>query len=148
MTDWNKQIYFEDVSIGTKIPTISIPLDLNRMVMEAGANRDFSSIHHNSIVAKATGAPDAYMNSFFIMGLIERMLREWMGLHGKIKKIGPFRMVMFNCVGDLVTYKGEVVDKSEVDGEGIVSLDISSQTAKGTTVTGKAIVILPQRERT
>ena len=113
--------------------------------MEAGANRDFSSIHHDLNAAIATGAPGVYKNSFFILGMIERLLREWIGLRGKIKKIGPLRMKMFNCVGDLVTYKGKVRRKFEEDVEGIVILDVWSENDKGETVSGEATVILPKR---
>jgi len=136
MADWGKHIYFENVSIGEELPSVSIPLILQRMVMEAGANRDFSSLHHDIDAAVATGAPGVYMNSFFIMGMLERLLREWIGLRGQIKKIGPFRMKIFNCVGDLVSFKGKVRDKREKDGKGIIILNIWSESHRGDTVTG------------
>ena len=79
MADWDKQLYFEDVTEDMELTPVSIPLTLQRMVMEAGANRDLSSIHHDNKAAAATGAPGVYMNTFFIMGMIERLLREWIG---------------------------------------------------------------------
>ena len=45
--DWNKQLHFEEVEVGSEVPAVSIPIDLQQLVMEAGANRDFSSIHHD-----------------------------------------------------------------------------------------------------
>ena len=77
----------ETVSVGDELGPISIPVTLQRLVMEAGANRDFSLIHHDRDVARATGAPDAYMNTFFIAAMFERLLREWMGPRGRINKI-------------------------------------------------------------
>jgi acyl dehydratase len=144
MVEWEKQLYFDEVQAGDEIPPISLPLTLQRMIMEAGANRDFSSIHHDTKVARATGAPDVYMNSFFIVGMFERLLREWIGLKGKIKKIGPFRMRIFNCVGDLVTFKGKVKQVQNEKGE--IVLDIWSETRRGQTTTGEATVMLPKRE--
>ena len=75
---------FADVAVGDQLDPISIPVTLQRLVMEAGANRDFSLIHHDRDVARATGAPDAYMNTFFIAGMFERLLRESM-----IARIAP-----------------------------------------------------------
>jgi acyl dehydratase len=147
MIHWDKQIYIEDIGVGLEIPPISIPLTLQRLIMEAGANRDFSSIHHDYEAATATGAPAPYMNSFFILGMFERLLREWIGLQGRIKKIGPFRMKIFNCVGDLVTFKGKVREKRLEDGQGIVTLDIWSETPKGETVMGEAAVIVPEKDK-
>ena len=35
---------------------ISIPITLQRLVMEAGANRDFSLMHHDGSIARTAGA--------------------------------------------------------------------------------------------
>ena len=145
MVDWKKQLSFEEVEIGKEIPPVSIPITLQRLVMEAGANRDFSPIHYDGEIAQATGAPDAYANTFFILAMFERSLREWAGLRGTIRKIGPFRMKMFNCVDDVMTYKGKVKDKYQENGNNIVKLDIWCETHKGQTVTGEAIVMLPRK---
>ena len=66
-----------DITVGLELPTASIPITLQRLVMEAGANRDFSLIHHDSQVARATGASGAFANTFFLMGMFERVMREW-----------------------------------------------------------------------
>jgi acyl dehydratase len=141
MVNWDKQLYLEDVEVESQLYPVSIPLSLQRLVMEAGANRDLSSIHHDREAAVATGAPDVYMNTYFILGMFERLLREWMGLRGTIKRIGSLRMKVFNCVGDTVTYKGKVREKHEADGT--VVLDIWCETQKGQTVTAEATVVLP-----
>ena len=129
------------VQVGDEIGPVSIPVTLQRLVMEAGANRDFSLIHHNGEVARATGAPDAYMNTFFIAGMFERLLREWMGPRGRLKKIVTLRMKTFNAVGDTVNFHGRVTAKDAESGT--VTLDLWSQSEKGTTVTAEATVWLP-----
>ena len=141
MSEWDTQRYFEEVNVDEALRPVSIALSLQRLVMEAGANRDLSSIHHDHDAAVATGAPGVYMNTYFIMGMIERLVREWMGLEGRIKKIGPLRMKMFNCVGDTVVFKGWVMQKLEENHE--VVLDIRSETQKGETVSAQATVGLP-----
>ena len=101
------------MKVGDTLPEISIPITLHRLVMEAGANRDLSMIHHDTKIAQATGAPDAYANTFFLMGLFERQLREFIGLKGRIKKIGPMQMKTFNCVGDVLVVKGTITAIAE-----------------------------------
>ncbi|MDA8889171.1 hypothetical protein OAP52_04995 [Hellea sp.] len=98
------------MKVGDTLPEISIPITLHRLVMEAGANRDLSMIHHDSKVAQATGAPDVYANTFFLMGMFERQLREFIGVTGRIKKIGPMQMKTFNCVGDVLVFKATIKD--------------------------------------
>ncbi len=132
----------ETVAVGDELGPISIPITLQRLVMEAGANRDFSLIHHDRDVARATGAPDAYMNTFFIAGMFERLLREWMGHAGRLQKISNLRMLMFNTVGDTVAFSGCVSEKHPESGQVLVTL--SCDSSRGQTVTAQALVTLPQ----
>lgn len=143
MHNWDKQVYYEDVQVGDDTHEVSIPISLQLLVMEAGANRDLSSIHHDPEAGVATGAPSAYANTFFLMGMIERLLREWMGLQGRLKKINSLRMKIFNSVGDVVRFTGKVREK--VDENAAVVLDIRSETQNGETMTAEATVILPRR---
>ena len=130
------------MNVGDELGPISIPVTLQRLVMEAGANRDFSLIHHDRDVAKATGAPDAYMNTFFIAGMFERLLREWMGDAGRLKKISNLRMKIFNAVGDTVAFAGTVSDIDTASGQVVVNL--RSETDNGESVTAQATVTLPR----
>jgi hypothetical protein len=129
------------VQAGDELSPVSIPITLQRLVMEAGANRDLSLIHHDTRVAQATGAPDAFANTYFLMGMFERLMRQWAGPKARIRKIGPLRMMIFNAVGDTVQFKGLVdsVDKAA----GTVSLDMWVESDRGKTVTAKAVVELP-----
>ena len=142
--DWDHQIYFEDVHIDSIIKPISIPITLQRLVMEAGSNRDFSLMHHDNDVAKITGAPDAFANTFFIMGMFERLVREWMGLKGSLKKIKSLRMTNFNCPGSVVTIARHYcrvtrrAKRCRYQFGRLANQDI-------TTVTAEVTVILPRR---
>ena len=140
--DRETQRTIDAVTVGDELGPISIPVTLQRLVMEAGANRDFSLIHHDRDVARATGAPDAYMNTFFIAGMFERLLRDWMGHAGQLNRITNLRMKIFNSVGDTASFAGRV---AEVDGNtGQVVIDLRGETEKGETVTATATVTLPR----
>lgn len=127
-----------DIAEGVELPAISIPITLQRLVMEAGANRDLSLIHHDTRVAKATGAPDAFANTYFLMGMFERLMRQWAGPRARIRKIGPLRMMIFNAVGDTVHFKGVV--ESVDQAAGTVNLDMWVESDRGKTVTAKAVL--------
>jgi acyl dehydratase len=132
---------FDSVSVGDELDPVSIPVTLQRLVMEAGANRDFSLIHHDGDVARATGAPDAYMNTFFIAGMFERLLRNWMGPAGQLNAINQLRMKIFNAVGDTVIFRGQV---AALDQElKRVTIDLNAHTDNGESVSATAIVTLP-----
>ncbi len=140
--NWAQQLYIEEVSIHMEPSPISIPITLQRLVMEAGANRDLSLMHHDRDIAKATGSPDAFANTYFIMGMFERLLREWMGLRGRLRKINSLRMKTFNCPGDILTFRAKVMRLEE---HNTITLDLWVESEKGTTATAEAIVQLPKR---
>ncbi len=81
------------------------------------------------------------MNTFFIAGMFERLLREWMGYRGVINSITNLRMKVFNTVGDTVTFSGTV---SALDNDSrTVVIEMRSATGNGETVTAEATITLP-----
>lgn len=144
--DTTTQRYVEDVKIGDELTSVAFPITVYRLVMEAGAERDFNSIHHNTEYAQNTGAREMYANTSFLLGMWERTIRDWIGLDGTITAFRGFRMRSFNYVGDTTTVHGRVTDVS-TDGRGSVTLEIWSENSDGITVgPGSAIVTLPTRE--
>jgi acyl dehydratase len=129
------QRHLSDVSVGEELIPVSFPITVYRLVMEAGANRDFNSIHHNSEYAQATGAGEMYANTLFLLGMWERAVRDWIGPAGKIHSITGFRMRSFNYVGDTTTVTGKVTG---IDGS-TIRLEVASKNSAGITV-GPGIV--------
>jgi acyl dehydratase len=146
MADWTQQRCWEDLTEGEELPAVAFPLTVYRLVMEAGANRDFNSIHHNSEWARSTGAPEMYANNMFLQGMWERAVREFIGLDGTIRKLRGFRMKSFNVAGDTVTVRGTVRRVFEEDGLGLAELELRSETSHGVSVgPGTVEVSLPRR---
>lgn len=145
--DWRIQRLWEDVEEGDEIPAVAFPLTVYRLVVEAGANRDFNAIHHNSEFARASGAPEMYANTGFLLGMWERTLREFIGLDGTIRRIAGFRMKKFNTVGQTVTVRGRVARKRREDGDALLDLEVWSEAGGEVTVgPGTVTVTLPDRD--
>jgi acyl dehydratase len=133
---------FEDVSVGDDVPAVEFALPLYRLVVAAGSNRDFNSIHHNRDYARSTNAPDAYASTFFLMGTWERVVRDYIGDAGTIRRIDGFRMRKFNLVGKVMTVGGTVVETRPEDG--VVVLELASHVDGELTVgPGRVEVTLP-----
>jgi acyl dehydratase len=136
---------FEDVSVGDDLTAVEFPLSVYRLVVAAGGNRDFNSIHHNSSYAKASGAPDMYASTFFLMGTWERVVRDYIGDAGTIRSIAGFRMRKFNVVGSVMVVSGSVVE-TRLDGDtGVVVLEVACRVGDDITVgPGRVTVTLPR----
>lgn len=138
------QLTWEDVEVGDAIGPLTFPLSVYRLVVAAGANRDFNSIHHNSEYAQASGAPEMYANTLFLQGMWERAVRDYIGVSGTIRKLVGFRMKSFNCVGETVVVAGEVVRKWHEGELGLAEIKIWSENGERLTVgPGTMTVSLP-----
>lgn len=144
--DWTKQRYWEDVTEGEALPVLKFPLTIYRLVMSAGATRDYNAIHHNSEFAKKSGAPDMYANGLLLQAMWERSVREFIGLAGVIRALRGFRMKIFNTVGDTVVVNGKVKRKWREGKDALVEIEMWSENSKGVSVgPGSMIVTLPSR---
>ncbi len=146
--DWDSQRYWEDVNEGDEVPAVHYPLTIQRMVMAAGANRDFNAIHHNTVVAQAGGAADMYAMNYFHNGMWERVAREFIGLGGRIKQIGSFRMRVFSTVGDTVVTGGTVKRTWQENGENLIEIELQSVLSTNGNVSvgpGPVIATLPSK---
>jgi acyl dehydratase len=135
---------YEDVAIGDELGPVEFPLSIYRLVVAAGGNRDFNSIHHNRSYATASGAPDAYASTFFLLGTWERVVRDFIGSAGTIRAIRRFRMRRFNLVGSTMTVSGHVTDKRTDGGQPVVIVEMSCRVGTEVTVgPGEVVVTLP-----
>jgi acyl dehydratase len=138
------QRLWSEVIEGEALSPLQVPLTLYRLVMAAGANRDFNSIHHNSEFARASGAPEAYANTYFLQGLWERCVRGYIGAAGGIHGLHDFRMHSFSTVGQTLTVEGRVLRKWMDAGTGMAEIELSTRTPIAITVgPGRMLVSLP-----
>ena len=141
--DWSRQIRFGDVLEGDEIPPYHIWLNYQRIVMSVAADRMWGSIHHNREIARAAGLNDTIFNSRGYEMVFEITLRRWMGLDGRTRKMGPYRLVKNSHPGDTLTGWARVVGK-ELQGDlGLVHLEIGVDNPRGEAARGAVTVSLP-----
>ena len=133
---------FDDVFEGTDLPAFPLALTLQRLVMEAAANRDFAPIHHDREITRATGAPEPYANTMLVQAMFEATLRQWMGLGGRLRKLS-FSMRSFAASGAMLTGHGKVLAKRAEDGGGFVDLEVWTESGGRRAAIGTATVWVP-----
>ncbi len=144
--DWSIQRRFEDVQVGDEIPSITFNITVERLIEHAAAVWQFHPIHHNTRFAQGTGAPDMYANNTVIQGWLERTVREYIGLDGRIRRVGPVRIRTFSCPGDTVVTRGTVKRKWQEGGLGYVELELLAEHQRGVCVAPSPVVVtLPSR---
>ncbi|HLI21012.1 MAG TPA: MaoC family dehydratase N-terminal domain-containing protein [Stellaceae bacterium] len=139
--DWSRQRRFGEVAVGAAVTPYSMWLSYQRIVMSVAVDRMWSGIHHNRDRAREAGFKDIIFNTRSYEMLFEVMLRRWMGLDGRIKKMGPFRMTGSSYPDDIITARATVTEK--LDSERALKLDLLVVNPRGEAAKGEAQVILP-----
>ena len=141
------RLYWEDVKEGEIVPSISLELTRDRMVMIVCGTRDIFPLHHDMDFALASGYKAPAAPIAFIQGFIGRCLTDWTGPTGKIRKIS---LVLHspNYQGDTISVSGKVFKKFVHNGEYNLDceLTITKQDNTG-SATARAIVGLPVRSK-
>ena len=140
-----KQLYFEDVKIGTELPILEKTPTTQQLVMYAGASGDFYQIHYDQDFARDNGLPNVIIHGALKNAFLGQLLTDWIGQRGLIKKLAVEYRGM-DIPGSKVYCKGVVTSTKVQGGIGIVECEIwlENNSGKKTTL-GKAVVSLPLR---
>jgi acyl dehydratase len=141
--DWSRQLRFDKIASGDEVPPFSMWLSYQRIVMSVAADRMFSGLHHNREQARWRGFRDIIFNTRGYEMMFEVMLRRWIGLDGRIRKLGPFRMTGSSYPGDVVTTRARVIGKTEPPQKGLINVELLALNSRGEAARGEAQVILP-----
>jgi acyl dehydratase len=144
-SDARATLVWNDVHVGDQLPALVIEMTATRIVAGAIATRDFMPVHHDRAYANQQGAPDIFMNILSDTGYCSRFLTDWAGPETMIKKLA-IRLGVPVFPGSTLTYTGHVTATSEVDGEGIVEIELRAVNDLGDHVTGTAVMSLPVRD--
>ena len=71
-------IFLRNVKIGEPLPELFVP-SIDRSVVEryAAASGDSNPLHLDDSYAQSVGLPRALVHGSYVMGLMERLLRDW-----------------------------------------------------------------------
>ncbi len=151
------QVYFEDVKEGQQIPPVSQNCDSQRLVLWAAGSGDYYQIHYDKDFAQATGLPDRIVHGALKHALLGRLLHEWAGDQGRVRRVACQYRGM-DAVNRDVICKGVVKGKRQespstaagaalrAGSANLVDLEIWTEDPEGNKTTpGTGVVALPSR---
>ena len=115
------KVSYDDVEVGTALPSLTFPVQRINLVQYCGASGDFNIIHWNETTAKLVGLPDVIAHGMFTMASAGRLVTDWAGDPGAIVEYGTrfsAPVVVPEDGGNSVDVTGEVTDK--LDGRRVV----------------------------
>jgi acyl dehydratase len=140
-----EQRYWEDVEAGEKLEGFSLDITPRRLYLQVSGSQDWYPVHFDPGFARKGGHADVFMNTGFLQAALVRLITEWMGDDGFLKKL-RFEMRRQQRPGDTMVCKGKVVSRYERAADGCVDLEVWLENEReGVTTPGTATVILPHK---
>ncbi len=130
------------VSVGDRLPELSIPMTRTFIISTAIATRDYQEVHHDHEIAQQRGSADIFINILTSNGIVNRFVGEWAGPRARLRSIA-IRLGVPCYAGDTLVMHGEV---TAVDGD-LVTVTVNGDNSLGTHVSGTVVVDLGPAER-
>ena len=75
---------YDEVEVGTTLPTQEFTVQRADLVRYCGASGDFNVIHWNERLAKSVGLPDVIAHGMLTMATAGRVVTDWLGDPGAV----------------------------------------------------------------
>jgi acyl dehydratase len=128
------------IAVGESLDGFDVRLSAADVVLQISGSQDWSAVHYDLEYAKNSGHEKTFFNTGWTQGLLTRLVTDWMGELGWLKKLA-FQMRKMNSPGDLIKVRGRV--RSVDDGSARVTAELDiwiENTRQGVTATGSATV--------
>jgi acyl dehydratase len=140
------QIYFDDVSIGDKIPPREYgPLTIVDTVRWAGLQENWQHLHFDrDYVRQHNGLKTFIASGAYRQALLMRMLTDWIGPRGWIEKIS-IRHTYSTFEGDMMRFSARITEKSNDPSACWLACDLQGTNQEDKQIlTGHCTLILPR----
>src|SRR2546428_10422330 len=138
------QRLWEDVDVGDELPGFTLDITPRRLFLQVSGSQDWHPLHFDPAFARKAGHSDLFVNTGFLQAALVRVITDWMGDDGLLRKL-RFEMRRQQRPGGTMVCKGKVTAKYERDGETCVDLEVWAENQReGVTTPGIATVVLPR----
>jgi len=138
---------WEGHDIGDVIVKDSVEITRDSLVRYAGASGDFNPIHYRDDVAKSVGLDGVLAHGMLTMGVAVAPVTAWLGDRGFVSsyQVRFTKPVYVPAEGSVKVSVSVSLAKTDEPAEGSATLAFAVTTEDGTTVLGKAFVVVSPR---
>ena len=138
---------WEGREIGDVLIEDSVELSRDSLVRYAGASGDFNPIHYRDDVARSVGLEGVLAHGMLTMGLAVAPITAWLGDRGFVSsyQVRFTKPVYVPAEGTVTVLVQASLAKIDEPTEGSATLSLAVSTQDGSTVLGKAFVVVSPR---
>ena len=152
----SKQLYYDDIEVGTEITPLAKIATSRMLVQWAGASGDFNPLHYEDDFAEGQGVGSPIVHGALKRAWLGQLMTDWIGEEGVLRKLScQYRAMDWprKMKGQLEPHEGEtwwckgnVTKKYVEDDKHFVECEIWVENGKAEkTVLGSALAVLPSR---
>ena len=138
---------WEGYDVGDIVATESVEISRDSLVRYAGASGDFNPIHYRDDIAQSVGLDGVLAHGMLTMGLAVAPVTVWLGDRGFVAsyQVRFTKPVYVPAKGSVKASVSVSLAKTDEPTEGSATLALAVTTEDGTTVLGKAFVVVSPR---
>lgn len=136
-------INYDEVQVGDVLPALTLPpVDRRMLALFAGASGDHHPIHIDLDYARRAGMPDVFAHGMLGMAWLGRLLTGWIQ-QAQLRRFDA-RFQGITHLGNLISCRGRVLEKLDVNGERCLRIELQSTNQYGQNkIAGEALVAFP-----
>jgi acyl dehydratase len=133
--------------VGGLVVSETMTITRDSLVRYAGASGDFNPIHYRDDVARSVGLDGVLAHGMLTMGLAGAPVTAWLGNKGFVSsyQVRFTKPVYVPARGSVTISVSVSLAKIDDPAEGSATLALAVSTEDGTTVLGKAFVVVSPR---
>jgi acyl dehydratase len=143
-----KEIYFEDIKVGTPLPKLEKSISLVTILKWGAAVNDYGPHHYDQQFAnQMLGLPNVIAHGPHNTAFLAQLVTNWIGGEGFLKRhYTELRGNVFP--GDTLTFQGKVTRKYHQSGDNILECESWAENQNGRRVAlGKSTFTLPLKKK-
>jgi hydroxyacyl-ACP dehydratase HTD2-like protein with hotdog domain len=134
---------FSCIKVGDKLPEQVHRPTRVQLFRYSAVTWNTHRIHYDTVYATYEGYPDVLVQPHLHGAFLTRLCTDWMGPSGRLVRLA-LQVKQYATPGDVLTCRGQVVDKQVFDSEGRVTVDIEEVRTDGTVCApGQAVIGFP-----
>ena len=125
---------YEELEAGQSLPTLTVTPTAGQLFLFSAITWNAHRIHYDTPYAQSEGYPAVVVHGPFQGSLLSRLVSEWAGDQGEIKRLSySHRGIAF--LGDTLHCKEKIAKKYEADGVPMIDLELAIENQKGEATT-------------